>query len=114
MPCLKNTVNVRPAQHHDSGMVFAFLFKTGSRSKYVRTKKIIFCFCESIIQNNYNVLNGGKDTMNKYECMCEYVYDPAKGDPDNGIQPGTAFEDLPDDWVCPLCGAEKEHFEKID
>ncbi len=52
--------------------------------------------------------------MNKYECICEYVYDPEMGDPENGIEPGTAFEDLPDDWVCPLCGAEKEHFEKLD
>ncbi len=52
--------------------------------------------------------------MNKYECVCEYVYDPEMGDPENGIEPGTAFEDLPDDWVCPLCGAEKEHFDKID
>ncbi len=52
--------------------------------------------------------------MNKYECICEYVYDPEIGDPENGIEPGTAFEDLPDDWVCPLCGAEKEHFEKLD
>ncbi len=52
--------------------------------------------------------------MNKYECICEYVYDPEMGDPANGIEPGTAFEDLPDDWVCPLCGAEKEHFEKLD
>ena len=44
--------------------------------------------------------------MEKYICtVCEYVYDPEKGDPENGIEPGTAFEDIPDDWVCPLCGA---------
>ena len=52
--------------------------------------------------------------MDKYECLCEYVYDPEIGDPENGVPAGTAFEDLPDDWVCPLCGAEKEFFEKID
>ena len=41
----------------------------------------------------------------KYVCsVCDYVYDPEVGDPDNGIEPGTAFEDLPDDWVCPECG----------
>jgi len=52
-------------------------------------------------------------TMDKYVCtVCGYVYDPEKGDPDNGIQPGTAFEDLPEDWTCPLCGAKKEDFEK--
>jgi len=57
----------------------------------------------------------GGFTMNKYECsICGYVYDPATGDPDNGIAPGTSFEDLPEDWVCPLCGAAKENFEKMD
>jgi len=42
------------------------------------------------------------------------VYDPEKGDPDSGIKAGTSFEDLPDDWVCPICGASKEAFEKSD
>jgi rubredoxin len=52
--------------------------------------------------------------MTKYICtICDYVYDPEVGDPDNGIAPGTAFEDLPDDWVCPDCGVEKEEFEAI-
>lgn len=51
--------------------------------------------------------------MDKYVCtVCGYVYDPAEGDDDTGIEPGTAFEDLPEDWVCPLCGAGKEDFEK--
>jgi len=51
--------------------------------------------------------------MEKYVCtVCGYVYDPAKGDPDSGIAAGTAFEDIPDDWVCPVCGAGKEAFEK--
>ena len=52
--------------------------------------------------------------MSSYRCtVCGYVYDPQKGDPDNGIEAGTAFEDLPDDWVCPECGVGKESFEKI-
>lgn len=51
----------------------------------------------------------------KYECMaCGYIYDPAIGDPDAGVAPGTAFEALPDDWVCPECGASKDMFEPID
>jgi len=51
--------------------------------------------------------------MDKYECtVCGYVYDPAAGDPDNGVDPGTSFEDLPDDWVCPICGASKDEFSK--
>jgi rubredoxin len=47
--------------------------------------------------------------MKKYICtVCDYIYDPEKGDPDSGIEPGTAFEDIPEDWVCPLCGVGKK------
>ncbi len=50
----------------------------------------------------------------KYQCgPCGYIYDPAEGDPDSGIAPGTPFEDLPDDWVCPVCGVSKDMFEKM-
>ncbi|MCK4641754.1 MAG: rubredoxin [Candidatus Marinimicrobia bacterium] len=53
--------------------------------------------------------------MSKYECtICGYIYDPAVGDIDNGIEPGTSFENLPDDWVCPECGVGKEDFEKVE
>ena len=51
--------------------------------------------------------------MDKYECsVCGYVYDPEDGDPDNGVEPGTTFDDLPDDWPCPICGEGKDVFEK--
>ena len=51
--------------------------------------------------------------MDKYVCdVCGYRYDPEKGDPDNGVEPGTKFEDIPDDWVCPVCGAPKTSFSK--
>ncbi len=51
--------------------------------------------------------------MDRYVCEpCGYIYDPAEGDPDNGIEPGTPFEQLPDDWVCPVCGATKDMFVK--
>jgi rubredoxin len=50
--------------------------------------------------------------MQKYVCtVCNYVYDPEVGDPDGDIPPGTAFEDISDDWVCPICGATKSDFE---
>ena len=50
--------------------------------------------------------------MQKYLCtVCGYVYDPEVGDADNGIQPGTKFEDIPDTWVCPLCSVGKDMFE---
>lgn len=51
----------------------------------------------------------------KYRCLvCDYIYDPEKGDPDSGIEPGTEFEDLPDEWLCPLCGVGKEQFVPVD
>lgn len=53
------------------------------------------------------------EKMDRYVCkVCGYIYDPEKGNPENGIEPGTSFEDLPDDWVCPVCGASKKDFEK--
>ena len=51
--------------------------------------------------------------LDKYECtVCGYIYDPLVGDPDSGIMPVRLFEDLPDDWVCPVCGAGKDEFVK--
>ncbi len=49
----------------------------------------------------------------KYRCeTCDYIYDPEDGDPDNSIKPGTPFEDIPDDWVCPVCFVDKDYFVK--
>jgi rubredoxin len=51
--------------------------------------------------------------MERWTCtICQYVYDPELGDPDNGVAAGTSFENVPDSWVCPLCGAGKDAFEK--
>ena len=53
--------------------------------------------------------------MEKWECdVCGYIYDPAEGDSSAGIEPGTSFEDLPEDWVCPDCGVGKEDFTRLD
>jgi rubredoxin len=53
--------------------------------------------------------------MKKYQCnVCGYIYDPEAGDPDGGILPGTPFEEIPDDWSCPVCGVEKEDFSPMD
>ena len=55
------------------------------------------------------------ERMTKYKCtVCGYIYDPEVGDPDSGINPGTSFEDLPDDWICPICGVSKDQFEKVE
>jgi rubredoxin len=52
--------------------------------------------------------------MDQWECeACGWIYDPKVGDPENGIEPGTPFEELPDDWVCPECGVGKEYFHRI-
>lgn len=53
--------------------------------------------------------------MNKYECdVCGYIYDPLIGDMESGIPPGTSFEDLPEDWVCPVCKVGKEDFTELE
>lgn len=53
--------------------------------------------------------------MKKYECLaCSYIYDPELGDPDNGVEPGTKFEDIPEDWTCPICGVGKDMFEAVE
>lgn len=52
--------------------------------------------------------------MTKWKCtICGYIYDPEIGDPDGGIAPGTPFEQIPEDWVCPVCGASKDVFEEV-
>lgn len=62
------------------------------------------CFKKNKLQN-----------MQKYKCtVCGYVYDPEEGDPDGGIAPGTAFEDIPAGWTCPVCGVSKDDFEVLD
>lgn len=54
-------------------------------------------------------------TAARYRCtICEHIYDPAEGDPMSGVAPGTAFEDLPEDWICPDCGAGKADFEPMN
>lgn len=53
--------------------------------------------------------------MQKYVCdVCGYIYDPAEGDPDSGIEPGTPFDQIPDDWACPQCGATKAQFSPLE
>jgi rubredoxin len=52
--------------------------------------------------------------MQSYVCeLCDYTYEPAKGDPEHSVAAGTAFEDLPDEWVCPVCGADKDEFQAV-
>ena len=66
-----------------------------------------------IILNFSNSTCNLYNQMQRYKCtICGYVYDPEEGDPDGGIPPGTLFEDIPDDWTCPVCGVQKSDFEE--
>jgi rubredoxin len=68
----------------------------------------------NIVQRGNEKQIQGGIKMKKYVCtVCGYVYDPEVGDADSGIQPGTSFEDIPDDWVCPVCGVSKAEFEEM-
>lgn len=95
-----------------------------SNRKQIRKKNTAFCNFFHIlslikiveVQKNSSINFKIPRKMNNetYECtICGYIYNPAVGDPDNGIAPGTKFEDIPEDWVCPLCGVGKDKFEKI-
>jgi rubredoxin len=68
-----------------------------------------------VIKDNKVIKNRrGDEKMEKWKCMaCGFVYDPEAGDPDTGVSPGTPFEELPEDWTCPVCGVSKDMFEKI-
>ncbi len=73
---------------------------------------LLFLFCDIIILLIKIIQKGGL-FMKKYVCdVCGYVYDPELGDPDNGIAPGTSFEDLPAEWLCPLCSVGKDQFSE--
>jgi rubredoxin len=75
----------------------------------------VFAFSEFLSYDTYRRIPERREDMQKYVCnVCGYIYDPEEGDPDNDVEPGTAFEDLPDDWVCPLCGASKDEFSPAD
>ncbi len=78
-----------------------------------RTAKTAPTYVEKAAEEHVNSKGGG--IMEKYECtVCGYIYDPAKGDPDSGVNEGTSFDDVPSDWVCPVCGAGKEDFKKLE
>ena len=82
----------------------------GIEESKLKIKKTIANFDLAVFRQLKNKRRIG---MDRYVCsICGYVYDPEQGDPDNGVAPGTKWEDVPDDWECPVCGASKEDFEK--
>lgn len=73
-----------------------------------------FQFTEEVQSQDITIVQKG-ELLAKYECLvCGWVYDPAVGDPDGGIKPGVPFEQLPDSWVCPVCGAGKDQFKRLE
>jgi rubredoxin/molybdopterin converting factor small subunit len=87
--------------------------KNGDRVSLFPTEYPVFADWEGSILGkgiDDGVIEEGE--MKKWKCsICGYIYDPSKGDPDGGLKPGTAFEEVPEDWVCPMCGAGKDMFE---
>lgn len=68
-----------------------------------------------LVTKNLNNKIIKKCFMRKYKCRsCGYIYDPVEGDPDSGIAPGTPFEDIPDNWICPICGVTKDDFDPVE
>ncbi len=87
--------------------------KEGDRVSLFPAEYPIFTDWEGSIlreEHDNEMIEEGK--MKEWKCsVCGYIYDPSIGDPDNGVKPGTAFEEIPEDWVCPTCGAGKDMFE---
>lgn len=82
---------------------------------YVGGEENIYYLCSVNKTKKYYQLEKKKTMEKKYYCtVCDWVYDPAVGDPDGGIAPGTPFEEIPDDWTCPLCGVTKEDFVIVE
>lgn len=89
-------------------LIFQFILAIGLIVLYTFISTRTFKFL------SYLIITGKEENtlMKSYVCtLCGYVYDPAVGDEDNGVAPGTAFEAIPEEWVCPLCGAGKDQFE---
>jgi rubredoxin/putative ubiquitin-RnfH superfamily antitoxin RatB of RatAB toxin-antitoxin module len=87
--------------------------KEGDRISLFPAEYPVFADWEgSILRKEQSDIIIEEGKMKKWTCsVCGYIYDPSKGDPENGVGPGTPFEKIPDDWVCPLCGAGKDMFE---
>ena len=89
--------------------------KNGDRVSLFPAEYPVFVDWEgSILKKGHRDKSTEEEEMKKWKCsICDYIYDPVKGDPENGVKPGTAFEAISEDWVCPTCGATKDMFEPM-
>ncbi len=87
--------------------------KNGDRVSIFPTEYPVFAdWGGSVLRRELGDAKIEEAEMKRWKCsICGYIYDPAKGDPENGVKPGTAFEAVSEDWVCPTCGATKDMFE---
>ena len=95
-------------------LVDAGIIKQAEPLTYDYYHKVLHGFTPKAASSYIAETKEEKPKMDQYQCtVCGYIYDPEKGDPDGGIKPGTKFEDIPNDWVCPVCGASKDKFVKL-
>ena len=104
---------------YDNFIIFPNLFGDYRKKSYLCNvyQRIVQQYLSDRELKNKNIYikRRKENIMKKYVCdVCGWVYDPEVGDPEGGIAPGTAFEDIPEDWVCPLCGVGKDDFSLVE
>ncbi len=108
------TARIKLILVNHAGALLSQSLKNGERVSLFPAEYPVFVDWKgSILRKGYGdeIIKEGE--IMKWKCsICDYIYDPAKGDPENGVKPGTTFEAIPEDWVCPTCGATKDMFEK--
>jgi flavin reductase (DIM6/NTAB) family NADH-FMN oxidoreductase RutF/rubredoxin len=108
-------VECRVTASFDAGSHTIFLGEVVSAEKHSEGEPLTYAQYRKNIKPSSKPTETKGAAMKKYRCVvCDYIYDPEKGDPDSGIAPGTPFEKIPDTWVCPLCQVDKSNFEPVD
>jgi flavin reductase (DIM6/NTAB) family NADH-FMN oxidoreductase RutF/rubredoxin len=118
---LENTlahVECEVVSEHDVGTHTVFIGRVVNASIVGQGEPLTYAYYHQVkrggVPKTATTYVGAISTGDKYRCkVCGYVYDPSAGDPESGVSPGTPFEKLPESWVCPVCGAGKDAFEKI-